>query len=128
MRILMDEDADARIGAFLQSRGHTVDYSRKILGRGSPDHLVAAAADQLGAIVVTRNYRHFRRLIRRTPEDLRPSFPRAGLICFRCDDARALERITDLIDAIEVEYALVQQRSDSRLIVAITDKTLAVIR
>jgi hypothetical protein len=47
MHFVMDEDADARVGAFLLARGHIVQFSRVILGQQAPDHLVAAAADQL---------------------------------------------------------------------------------
>ncbi len=36
----------------------------------------------------------------------------AGILCFHCDDGRALRRSYDLIDAIEAEYTLIQQRPD----------------
>ena len=89
----MDEDADAGIAEFLRTRGHDVQFSRDVLRRGSTDTLVASAADRLGAIVITRNYRHFRRLIRRVMPEQLPLPAAAGLICFRCNDAVALPRI-----------------------------------
>lgn len=128
MRFLMDEDADARVGEFLCSRGHNVEFSRDTLGQRTPDHLVAAAADQAGAIVVTRNYRHYRALIRRAEAGNTPRFPRAGLICFRCDDTSAVRRLQDLIGVIESEYEQVQLLPDPRLIVEITETTLQVVR
>jgi hypothetical protein len=101
----MDEDADARVGEFLQSRGNVLQFSLAILWQQAPDHLVAAAADELGAVVATRNTRHDRNRIRRD-EPLRPMshLRRAGLICFRCRDEFALQRIEALLEAIGQEY------------------------
>jgi predicted nuclease of predicted toxin-antitoxin system len=128
MQFLMDENADAHIADFLLARGHAVEFSRNVLGVSAPDNFVAAAADRLGAIVITRNYRHFRRLIRRsTPQEPTP-YPRAGLICFRCDDAIELRRIEALIEAIEAEYEIVQRLADPRLIVEITDRSMQTVR
>lgn len=124
----MDEDADAGIADFLRARGHGVQFSRDVLQRGSSDNLVAAAADRLGAIVITRNYRHFRRLIRRALPEQIPLYPAAGLICFRCNDAIALPRIKALIEAIESEFRLVQSQPDPRLIIEITDTTMQTVR
>lgn len=124
----MDEDADAGIAEFLRARGHDVQFSRDLLQRGASDYLVAAAADRLKAIVITRNYRHFRRLIRRPPPEQTSLYAGAGLICFRCNDAIALSRLNALIEAIEAEFRIVQSLSDPRLIIEITDTTMQTVR
>lgn len=125
----MDEDADARVGEFLRSRSHIVQFSRAILWQQAPDHLVAAAADELGAVVVKRNTRHYRNLIRRDePGRSTSPFRRAGLICFRCRDEFALQRIEALVEAIEQEYDRCRTLQDPRLIIEITDRTMQVVR
>jgi hypothetical protein len=129
MHFVMDEDADAAVGEFLRSRGHIVQFSRIILWQEAADHLVAAAADELGAIVVTRNTRHYRNLIRRDESGKpQPPFRRAGLICFRCRDEVALQRIEVLVEAIEQEFDRCRSLSDPRLIIEITDRTMQVVR
>lgn len=128
MRFLMDENADAHITEFLLARGHAVEVSTNVLGISAPDNLVASAADRLNAIVVTRDYRHFRRLIRRSTPEAPTPYPRAGLICFRCDDSIALRRIEDLIEGIEAEYEIVRRLADPRLIMEITDRSMQTVR
>jgi predicted nuclease of predicted toxin-antitoxin system len=136
MYFLIDEDTDARIADTLRARGHTVEFSKDVLGRSAPDPLVAAAAarlgtiaaDRLGAIVVTRNYRHFRRLIRRNIGQEQTPYPNAGLICLRCANTSCLRRMSELISVIEAEYDAIQHLPDPRLIVEITETAMQIIR
>jgi hypothetical protein len=129
MHFVLDEDADARVGGFLLARGHIVQYSRAILGQQAPDRLVVAAADALGAIVVTRNTKHFRSLIHRDePGGPASLFRRAGLICFRCRDELAMQRVEALIEALEQEFDRCLMLHDPRLIVEITDRTMQIVR
>jgi hypothetical protein len=112
----------------IQGHAHDVQFSRDVLQRGSSHHLMAATADRLGAIVITRNYRHFRRLIGRTTPEQPPLHPKAGLICFRCNDEQAVRRIKAPIETIESEFRIVQSQPDRQLIIEITDTTMQTVR
>lgn len=136
IHFLIDEDADAAIADLLRTRGHTVQFSREVLGRSAPDTLVAATAerlatieaDVLGAVVITRNCRHFRRLIRRETAGRATPYARAGLICLDCRAPSQLRRMEELIELIEAEHDIVQRSPDPRLIVEIGETIVRILR
>ncbi|MGI8912780.1 MAG: hypothetical protein ACR2JY_03135 [Chloroflexota bacterium] len=136
MYFLLDEDVDARLADVLRVRGHAVEFARDRLGRSAADNLIAAAAarlsvieaDRLSAIVVTRNTRHFRRLIRREVEGQPTPYPRAGLICLACHAPNQVRRLEKLIEIIEAEFAIARRLSDPRMIVEIGDVVLRILR
>lgn len=128
MYFLLDEDVDARLAGLLQARRHIVEFSRDRLGRSASDDLIAAAAARLSAIVVTRNTRHFRRLIRRETFGQPTPYPRAGLICLDCQAPNQLRRRGELIVVIEAEFAIVHGLPDPRMIVEIGDAVLRILR
>ncbi len=122
MLLLIDEHVPDSITNLFRERGHEVRLVRDSGLKGEADHLIAKAANELGAIVVTFNHRHFATLIARRPtarEGIR--YPNAGRISFRCQEAVALQRLHDFIDDIELEHAMMQGKSDSRVIIAISD-------
>ena len=133
---LIDEDTDARIAEVLRARGHGVEFSRAVVGEAAADTLVAAAAERLsvieadrrGAIVITRNCRHFRRLIRRETAGARTPYPHAGLICLQCRPSSELQRMQALIEVIEAEYTVAQRQADSRVIIEIGEAVLRILR
>lgn len=121
MPLLIDEDVPQAVSEFLRERGHNVQ-----MVRGSPlereaDAVLAKAVIEARGIVVTWNHRHFSQLIDRRPPLNYTRFPNVGRLSFVCPHAMGLKRLRELIEDIEREYQLVQERRDRRLIMVIGD-------
>lgn len=81
--------------------------------------MVVADADQLGAIVVTRNRRHFSPLITRDNSKAARRFPNASLISFRCRLDTWIPMLDQYLPLIQLEYSRRMDTDDPRLIVEI---------
>jgi hypothetical protein len=124
---LIDEDVPESVAQFLRDRGHIVYYVRELSLAGSPDHIVAAAGDRLGAVIVTWNTRDFRKLASRIPEGGRARLRRLGRLCFRCAESQGRRRVEETIEVIEAEFTRAEQRHDKRLIIEVTHTTVNLI-
>jgi predicted nuclease of predicted toxin-antitoxin system len=120
MRLLIDENVPESVASFFRERGHEVLYVRDILLPSTPDPVVAAAGDRLGAIIVTWDQRDFRRLAARVPEGGQAALRRLGRISFRCPESSGRKRLEQVIGLIEAAYVQAQEQKDSRLLVEIT--------
>ncbi len=128
MVLVIDEHVPQSLAAFLQDRGHDV---RRVVGsglEGEKDPLIAKAANDLGAIVVTFNHRHFAILISRATHSGRNRYPRAGRLSLRCEAAVAVRRVPEFIEEIELEHAKAQTRTDKRVIISLSDKWFSIER
>lgn len=128
MLLLSDECVPQSVPNVFADRGHTVRYVAKELGPRTPDPLVAAFANKIGAIVITWNYRHFRRLIYRRTAAGDLAFPNMGLLAFRCPEVDGARRLRSLMETIEFEYEHVQQLADKRLLVLVDFDHLRIFR
>lgn len=118
---VIDEDVPQRIGAYLSERGHQVVRADALVGHeGAPDHVVAALADDIGAIVLTWNKKDYKKIIKRGQQKGGSKLLSAGLISFhRVKETVGLTRLKQVIDTIEFEYGWQQNQKDSRLIATI---------
>ncbi len=128
IHFLLDEDVPEAVAQFLRDREHIVTWSRALIPLGSPDPLVVREADRLGAVIVTWNRRHFHPIIRREQSGVLPRFPRAGLLSFKCNRVHAVNRLSDLIELVEREYAECQRQDDKRLIFEIWEDKYSIHR
>ena len=62
MLLLIDENVPDQVAAIYRARGHEVLLVRDLFPAGTADEVIARRANDLGAVVVTWNYRHFRAL------------------------------------------------------------------
>lgn len=127
MLLLVDENVPQSVADFLASRGHDVRLVRELLPAQTPDQVVAIVGDALAAIIVTWD-KDLRRLAARMPLGSQGRFRRLGRISFRCRESRGLQRIKEVIESLEFEYAQVQKRADKRLIVVVTETSFSVNR
>ena len=116
MRLLLDENVQQSIADFLRSRGHEIHLVREALAPGTSDSDLSRVGDQLGLIVVTWD-RDLKRLAKRAPRGERQKYRRLGRISLRCNQARALSRVQQVIESIEFEYEQTQKHSDQRLFI-----------
>ena len=120
--LLIDENVPESVTDLFRERGHAVQLVRELLLSGSPDPIIAAVADRMGAVVVTWD-RDFNRLIQRVPKGGRGAVRRAGRISFSCNEARGRARLESIIESIEFEYERSQRVGTGRFIVSISEST-----
>lgn len=128
MILLIDENVPESVTRLLKDRGHDVRLVRELLPAGTPDPVIAVVGNDLGAIVVTWNHKDFKKLVARVPRATQASLRKLGRINFRCHEARGRQRLEEMIEWVEFEYAQVQKKKDKRLMVEIGETYFRVIR
>lgn len=66
MRFLVDANLPPRLASWLMEQGHEADYSDDLLGLSASDTAIFAAAEQTGAVIITKD-RDFRLLVQPPP-------------------------------------------------------------
>ena len=125
MLIITDEDVPDSVAKFLASRGHTVLLTREHFLPKTADSVIARAASERRAVVVTWNRRHFKSLAKRRRKDGTLSYPGMSVIAFRCSHTEGLARIQRLIEEVEAVHAIRVDDLKDRMVVEIT---LSVLR
>ena len=126
MRFLVDEHVSNAIMECLRNRGHDVFSVRNRLPPGTPDPAIVADADQLGAVIVTWNRKHFAPLIRRDDPAKSAAAPNAGLLSFDCKPAQAVQLLERHVRHIEFASMDRQDQDDRRLIVEVSHRGLMI--
>lgn len=57
-----DNDVEDAVGDFLRDSGHQVTRLRDVMLKNSPDPVIDANCRQFGLVLVTHNWKHFRRI------------------------------------------------------------------
>ena len=94
VRLLIDENVPRLIWEVFEERGHEVLHVRDRLGSGTADLEIADHAFANGAVVVTWNHSHFRRLSNRLTGQ-------AGLITLKCSEPNGRIRLEKFVEEIE---------------------------
>jgi len=128
MLLLIDENVPESVTTFLRNRGHDVRHVRDLALAETPDPIIAAAGDKLGAIIVTWNHKDFKKLAARIPVGGAAALRRLGRINFRCDESKGRYRVEQVIESIEVEYEMAQKRGDKRVMIEILTNSFRIIR
>ncbi|MBF6568596.1 MAG: DUF5615 family PIN-like protein [Candidatus Binataceae bacterium] len=120
MDLLIDECVPASVTEIFAKHKHSIVYVSRELGQKTPDRLVAETADENSLVLVTWNYRDFKRLgITRRPPNNKQQYRHAGMISFICDEDQGKRRAEQVIASIEFEYGQALKRPDKRLLIAI---------
>jgi|SRR5260370_29131324 hypothetical protein len=128
MLLLIDENVPNSVAELFRERSHDVRFVADLFPSGTPDSAIAMAGDEMGAIVVTWNQRDFEKSAPRVPKGgLQRSQP-VGRINFRCREARGRQRLEQMIEWIEFEYAQVLKLRDHRLMIEIGETSVRIIR
>lgn len=128
MHVVVDECLpSASLRKIFEERGHIVETVGQSFPGGSPVRSILAAADELGAVVVSSDT-DWQALIRNlASQGHRGQFRRAGRILLNCPHHVAIDRVRDLIETIEFEHRIAQTRGH-RLIMRITGGNFRVER
>ena len=128
MHVFIDECLPSTsLRVIFEERGHTVEVVGQGFPAGTPDRSILAAADKIGAVVISSDT-DWQSLIRSIGDsERRGQFRRAGRILLNCPHNVAIERVRDLIETIEFEYGIAQRRGH-QLIMRITGGNFRVER
>ena len=122
MLLLIDEDVPRAVTEFFRARGHEVVHILDVALPSTKDPVVAAIADEMGAVVVTWNARDFKSLAPKAPRGTWQRFRRMGWINFKCRESHGLRRVQEHIESIEFHYAQAQKRRDKRFMIEILEE------
>lgn len=97
IRFLTDEDVPDSVGVALTQRGHLVRRVRDEMLTGSPDKVVAAAARENDHVLITHNYRDFRREVRERLASTNAKVDRLCRVELECGQPLAAQRVMEEI-------------------------------
>lgn len=118
MHFLLDHNVPDSVAVALREFGHTVEFVRNILPTDSADPLVATAAEQTGAILVSVD-RDFKQIAPRIPKGARIRFKKLSRISIECSEPQAAARMREVMPFIELAWQQAQSKSDKRMLVVI---------
>lgn len=129
IRFLTDEDVPDSVGEALRARGHLVVRVREAeMLMGSPDKIVAAAAREAGHVLVTHNYRDFRKEVREHLKSTNAQVDRLCVVELECGQVGAAERVKEEIDLIEREFSHSRKDQAKGVRISITKQGFRVAR
>lgn len=110
---------------FLEQRGHVVIRSRSVIATDSTDPVVAKAAAQNDAILLSDDG-DFKQLVKRRNKNR--TMKRLSRVSLRCSAAQLLTRIGAVISLIEFEFGQAQARPDKRIIIEVHTSLIRILR
>ena len=113
----LDHNVAASVGRVLQQAGHEVVLLTDVLPQDAQDRLVAAVAEQQGAVLVSHD-RDFRRLAPRIGIG-RSQYRKLSRVALTCTEPQAAGRIQAALALIEAEWTIAQAARDQRMIIEI---------
>lgn len=122
-----DEDVADSVGEAIKTAGHELTRLRDAMLRGSADPVVAAACREGGLVLVTHNYRHFRKHSREF-EATQKALDRLSRVELECSQVIAAQRITEEIALIEFEWERQSSPDQPGMRIAIGDKIVRLAR
>jgi predicted nuclease of predicted toxin-antitoxin system len=116
--IFVDENVPDDVTEFLQSINYEVYLVRERFPAGTPDQVIANAASEARAVVVTYDS-DYKRLAGWQPNSPPTRYPNMGVIMLSGLEAQGRQLITSALPEIEFLYDFVQTRGDKRLLVEV---------
>lgn len=98
-----DNDVEDAVGELLKDSGHTVQRLRDVMLRDSPDPIVDANCREHGLVLITHNYKHFKRIAHELRQSGVPLKP-LSRIDMECHQSEAVQRLRELLPIIEAEW------------------------
>jgi predicted nuclease of predicted toxin-antitoxin system len=126
LRLFLDEGVPDAVGRVFTEAGHTVIYLRDSIPTGSPDELVAVAAERNDAILVACDG-DMRQLVKRFGiGDGR--FRKLSLIKISCPEPQAAARVESAMSLIEHEWRVSAGKVARRLFVELSKNSIRTYR
>jgi len=122
-----DEDVADSVGEAIKAAGHELTRLRDAMLRGSADPVVAAACREGGLVLVTHNYRHFRKHSRDL-ETTQKSLDKLSRVELECSQVIAARRFTEEVALIELEWERQGGSDQPGMRITIGDKVVRLAR
>jgi predicted nuclease of predicted toxin-antitoxin system len=127
MRFVLDENIPAPVLGALIEKFHEAKSITDLVPGGSPDQLVAAAAEEDGSILVSHD-RDFRRIAPRVMDGQQRRFRRLSIVHMDCAAPRIVQRLVYNLPVIAFELEERRHMRDGRLIIAIRTEMVHIHR
>jgi hypothetical protein len=98
-----DNDVEDAVGDFLRDSGHDVTRLRDVMLSNSEDPIVDANCRENGLVLITHNYKHFRRIARELEMDGR-AVRRLNRIDMEIHQSQGPKRIAEVLHLVEAEW------------------------
>jgi len=124
---MLDENVPERVADTLRRLNHEVIRSTEVVVAGSPDQIVATAAQEGGWILMSHD-RDFRRIERLYSEGQQERFPSLSRLLLSCPEPISATRLETFMTVVEAEFARVQPLEDRRLMMDIGERRIRIFR
>jgi hypothetical protein len=125
-KFLFDEDVDTVLSVLAASRGHQVHLMADIK-RGAPDPFVLETAEILGAVLVTKNKKHFEKLSPRDDSKQGRKYRHVGVIYMGGKEESHPGRFEDELDMVCLKLDRAKDAPDPRVIIEIRPNLTRII-
>jgi hypothetical protein len=105
MPIFTDNDVADSVGRAFEAAGHSLIRLRDLMATNSPDPIVDQACRAGGLVLVTHNYKDFRRIARERAGLTKRDTNEMCRIELDCEQARAARRVREEMDFIVLAWA-----------------------
>ncbi|HWL46576.1 MAG TPA: DUF5615 family PIN-like protein [Sphingomonadaceae bacterium] len=126
MHFLLDQNVARSVADAIVELGHSCEFSRALIPPNADDPIVAIAAEELNAILVSHDH-DFNTIAPRVIAGHRTRFKKLSRIALQCRETEAAGRIRELMPAIELFVALAAKKPDKRVIIYIQTNTIRTV-
>lgn len=111
------------VADMLLEEGHTCEFSRALMPADAADPLVAIAAEETGAILVSHDT-DFNTIAARVVKGHKNRFRKLSRVALQCSEPEAAARLRDNLPILQLLLAQAEARPDKRVILFIQKFTI----
>ena len=123
MHFLLDQNVARAVSDMLVAEGHTCEFSRHLIPADAPDPMVAIAAEEAEAILVSHDT-DFNSIAPRVAHGHKTRFKKLSRVALQCSEAEAAGRLRDHLAILEILIAQAATKPDRRIILFIQKHTM----
>lgn len=123
MHFLLDQNVAKAVADMLFEEGHTCDFSRALIPADAVDPLVAIAAEETGAILVSHDA-DFNTIAARVVKGHKNRFRKLSRIALQCSEPDAAARLRECLPILQLLLSQAESRPDKRVILLIQKTTI----
>jgi predicted nuclease of predicted toxin-antitoxin system len=123
MHFLLDQNVAKAVADMLASEGHTCEFSRHLIPANAPDPIVAIAAEETGAILVSHDT-DFNAIAPRVAQGHKARFRKLSRVALQCSEPEAAGRLRDHLAILEILITQACHKPDKRVILYIQKHTM----
>jgi predicted nuclease of predicted toxin-antitoxin system len=123
MHFLLDQNVAKAVADMLVEEGHTCEFSRHLIPADAPDPLVAIAAEETNAILVSHDT-DFNSIAPRVAHGHKARFKKLSRVALQCSEAEAAGRLRDHLAILAILIAQSANKPDKRVILILQKHTM----